>query len=115
MGRLASGTAAIIITDSLGPDRTINSKLEGPGHQGSVMARRYLAFDIETAKEVPGADFNWKPHRPLGISCIASQSTGSDEPRVWMTRSVNETPAQHMSSADVAVFVRHIEDAVRKG
>jgi hypothetical protein len=32
------------------------------------MARQYLAFDIETAKDVPGDDFNWRPHRPLGIS-----------------------------------------------
>jgi hypothetical protein len=31
------------------------------------MPRKYLAFDIETAKDVPEADFNWKPHRPLGI------------------------------------------------
>ncbi len=32
------------------------------------MARRFVAFDIETAKDVPGEDFNWRPHRPLGIS-----------------------------------------------
>ncbi len=30
-----------------------------------------LAFDIETAKEVPGVDFDWRPHRPLGIACAA--------------------------------------------
>ena len=36
------------------------------------MGRNYLAFDIETAKDVPGPDFNWKRHRPLGITCIAS-------------------------------------------
>jgi len=29
------------------------------------MKRKYLAIDIETAKDVPGEDFNWKPHRPL--------------------------------------------------
>ena len=44
------------------------------------MAHKYLAFDIETAKEVPGPDFNWKAHRPLGITCIASLATGDDEP-----------------------------------
>ena len=50
------------------------------------MGRKYLAFDIETAKEVPGVDFDWKPHRPLGISCIACQSTEDEEPRVWFTK-----------------------------
>ena len=30
------------------------------------MTRRYLAFDIETATDVPGPGFNWRPYRPLG-------------------------------------------------
>ena len=42
------------------------------------MGRKYLAVDIETAKDVPGSDFKWKPHRPLGISRIAFQSTDGD-------------------------------------
>ena len=37
-----------------------------------AMKRKYVAFDIETAKDVPGEDFNWKPHRPLGICCAAA-------------------------------------------
>lgn len=36
------------------------------------MTRKYLAFDIETAKDIPEADFNWRPSRPLGISCAAA-------------------------------------------
>ena len=44
-----------------------------------TMARRYLAFDIETAKDVPGEDFNWRPHRPLGISCAATLASPSSE------------------------------------
>jgi hypothetical protein len=79
------------------------------------MTRRYLAFDIETAKEIPGEDFNWKPHRPLGISCIASQSTDCDEPRVWYSKSANDSPAAQMSPADVAQFVRFLSQAVQDG
>ena len=79
------------------------------------MGCKYLAFDIETAKDVQGADFNWKPHRPLGISCIASLATDCGEPRVWMTRSASGTPALQMSRADVAAFVQHLGDAVRDG
>lgn len=79
------------------------------------MPRKYIAFDIETAKEVPGVDFNWKPHRPLGISCIASQSPGDAEPRVWLTREENGSPARQMSRADVAGFVRHLEEGMGQG
>jgi hypothetical protein len=43
------------------------------------MTRKFLAFDIETATDVPGDDFNWKPHWPLGISCAATVSTESSE------------------------------------
>ncbi|MCH2200712.1 MAG: ribonuclease H-like domain-containing protein [Fuerstiella sp.] len=79
------------------------------------MTRRYVAFDIETAKDVPGDDFNWKSHRPLGISCIASQSTEDAEPRVWMTRGADNQPAPQMSRDDVAAFVQHLLEASRKG
>ena len=79
------------------------------------MARKYIAFDIETAKIVPGTDFNWKPHRPLGITCIASLSSESDEPRVWITRSSSGAPAPQMSRDDVAAFVQHLDDSVGDG
>ena len=80
-----------------------------------MMGRKYLAFDIETAKDVPGADFNWKPHRPLGISCIACQSTEGGEPRVWFSKTVGGSPAPQMSAVDVVAFVRHLADGVRDG
>ena len=79
------------------------------------MVRKYLAFDIETAKEVPGEDFNWKPHRPLGISCIASKSTECEEPRIWLSRTDSGTPAPQMTQADVAAFVRYLSEAVKDG
>lgn len=79
------------------------------------MARHYLAFDIETAKDVPGEDFNWRPHRPLGITCIASQSTTCPEPRVWLTRGADGQPAPKMSRDDVVAFVRYLVNAVSEG
>jgi hypothetical protein len=79
------------------------------------MARKYIAFDIETAKEVPGEDFNWKPRRPLGISCVASLSSDSDEPRVWLSRTGQGDPASQMSRVDVGDFVQFLLDAVAEG
>jgi hypothetical protein len=79
------------------------------------MGRKYLAFDIETAKEVPGVDFNWKPHRPLGVTCIASQAMGEETPRIWMSKTDSEGPAPQMTRTDVAAFVRHMSDNVADG
>lgn len=79
------------------------------------MGHKYLAFDIETAKDIPGEDFNWKPHRPLGITCIASQSTLCDEPRIWLSETEAGIPASQMAPSDVAAFVRHLSHAVTDG
>jgi hypothetical protein len=76
---------------------------------------KYIAFDIETAKDVPGTDFDWKPHRPLGISCIASLATGDEEPTAWFSRDAADQPAKQMSQADVAAFVKHLFYATQNG
>ena len=47
------------------------------------MKRKYLAFDIETAKVVPENETNWKSHRPLGISCAATLLADSNELVLW--------------------------------
>jgi hypothetical protein len=36
---------------------------------------KYLAFDIEIAKELPEGEIDWKDHRPLGITCAAAYSS----------------------------------------
>jgi hypothetical protein len=52
----------------------------GPDATGvTTMNRRYLAFDIETAKLIPENEPDWKSHRPLGISCAATLLADSDE------------------------------------
>ncbi len=58
------------------------------------MPRRYLAFDIETAKDVPGDDFNWRPHRPLGISCAATLASPSSEVVLWHGKTNEGAPAR---------------------
>ena len=61
------------------------------------MARAYLAFDIETAKDVPGEDFNWRPHRPLGISCAATLASDGSEARLWYGKTRDGLPEKRMS------------------
>jgi hypothetical protein len=72
------------------------------------MARKYLAFDIETAKDVPGEDFNWRPHRPLGISCAATLASDSNELRLWHGKTTDGSPAGRMTQADALGFVQYL-------
>jgi hypothetical protein len=79
------------------------------------MARRYLAFDIETAKDVPGDDFNWRPHRPLGISCAATLTSDSSDIQLWYGRTTDGTPAGQMMREDVAALVQYLCKMVGDG
>ena len=72
------------------------------------MKRKYLAFDIETAKDVLGVDFNWKPYRPLGISCAAAFPCDAKEPVVWYGKNPDGTPAQCMSQSEARNVVREL-------
>ena len=46
------------------------------------MNRKYLAFDIETARVLP-EDTDWKLNRPLGIACAATLSADCNNAVVW--------------------------------
>ena len=48
--------------------------------------RRFLAFDIETAKVVPEAASDILAHRPLGIACAAAAAEDLPQPLVWHGR-----------------------------
>lgn len=69
------------------------------------MARNYLAFDIETSKDVPGTDFNWRPHRPLGISCAATLTSDADQPLLWHGKTADGLPDKRMSREDARALV----------
>jgi hypothetical protein len=70
--------------------------------------RKYLAFDLETAKDIPGEDFNWKPHRPLGITCAAIYPADAREPIVWHGKKARGKPAPRMSRAEAARVVEEL-------
>ncbi|MCC6127319.1 MAG: ribonuclease H-like domain-containing protein [Pirellulales bacterium] len=79
------------------------------------MNRKYLAFDIETAKDVPGEDFNWKPHRPLGIACAAALPSDSRKPMLWHGKTAAGTPAEKMSRDEAKTLVRRLTELVAEG
>lgn len=76
------------------------------------MGRKYAAFDIETAKIVPGADFNWQPHRPLGISCAAVLQCDALHPAVWYGRNADSSTAKQMSQSEARQVVDQLADLV---
>ena len=79
------------------------------------MKRRYLAFDIETAKDVPGDDFNWRPHRPLGISCAATMASDSSQPTLWYAKTSKGLPAERMGREDARQLVQHLAQMAEEG
>jgi RNase_H superfamily len=79
------------------------------------VARRYLAFDLETSKDVPGEDFNWRPHRPLGISCAATIASDSSELRLWHGKTKDGLPAERMSRGDAKELVEYLSKMAADG
>jgi RNase_H superfamily len=77
--------------------------------------RKYLAFDIETTKIQPPNQYDWKPSRPLGISCMATFLSGADKPLFWHGGSTHRHPANEMHRQEVQRLVKYLEDRVECG
>jgi hypothetical protein len=78
------------------------------------MARNYVAFDIETAKIIPGEVGDLKAHRPLGITCAATLSDKDEKPRLWYGRT-GDAPAGQMSREDAAELVKFLVQLTDNG
>ena len=72
------------------------------------MNRKYLAFDLEIAKEIPEGALDWKAHHPLGITCAATLTSDSDEPHLWYSRSNYNQPADVMSQQDAMNLIQFL-------
>ncbi len=79
------------------------------------MARRYLAFDIETAKILPDRVTDLLVHRPLGICCAAALAADMDKAITWCGSSESGEPTQQMSQPEVQALVRDLSSLVSDG
>lgn len=79
------------------------------------MKRRYLSFDIETAKDFPGEAYDWRSHRPLGISCAATLASDTAHLQLWHGRGRNGQPAKRMSRSDAAGLVEYLHTMAAAG
>ena len=79
------------------------------------MRRKYLAFDIETAKILPEVAGDLLAHRPLGICCAATLAADEDEPQRFYSVESDGTPSPQMNRADLSTFVDFLIEKTQAG
>ncbi|WP_454061198.1 ribonuclease H-like domain-containing protein [Candidatus Nitrospira salsa] len=79
------------------------------------MNRKYLAFDIETAKILPEDFGELLAHRPLGICCTATWASQEDAAQRFYSRNPDGTPAAQMNQEDLSAFVDFLQQQVKNG
>lgn len=79
------------------------------------MKRNYLAFDIETATEIPDGESDWVAYRALGISCAATLASDGREPILWYGGSSSNCPADRMNRDDAKNLLKYIATMVSEG
>jgi hypothetical protein len=79
------------------------------------MSRKYLAFDIEIAREIPDEARDWKRYRPLGITCAASLPADAKSPKLWHGLTSDGAAADQMEPTDAAELVDYLSNMADKG
>jgi hypothetical protein len=80
------------------------------------MSKRFVAFDLETAKILDDAPGDLLSHRPLGITCaVAIRSDAPGTPIVWHGRDAAGRPNASMSSAEAEALLAQLESFVDDG
>lgn len=72
---------------------------------------KYLAFDIEIAKDIPEGETDWKRHRPLGITCAATLASDENEPFLHYSMHNSRYAAQmtHQDLCDLVNYLHYME------
>jgi len=74
------------------------------------MQRKYLAFDIETAKVMPEGEPNWRSCRPLGIACAATLLSDTDKVILW-----HGAASDRMSEEEASGLVEYLREQAGRG
>jgi hypothetical protein len=78
------------------------------------LPRRYIAFDIETAKVLPESATDLMDHRPLGVACASAALDGQEEAASWFGSAAGG-PAARMSQSEVRALLRDLAARVDEG
>ena len=78
---------------------------------------KFLAFDIEIAKEIPEGETDWKRHRPLGISCAATLRSDTVRPDLWFGPSerVGGPCKKQLAPWDCRILAAYLADQQAQG
>ena len=79
------------------------------------MARKYLAFDIEVAREFPIQADDRTAYRPLGISCAATLAADAEEAVLWHNVDSDGRPGDRTTPDDAARLVEYLAERTREG
>ena len=79
------------------------------------MKRRYLAFDIETAKAIPPHGCDWRLHRPLGMACAATFGADDTKSVIWHGGKSPKYPTDVMSQRHARLLVEYLSTQVASG
>lgn len=80
-----------------------------------MATKRYLAFDIETAKILPEAVADLKAYRPLGITCAATLSSDGREYFTWHSQNERGVPCAQMQPHRLGDLVNYLRRKVDQG
>ena len=70
-------------------------------------------FDIETAAQIPPSALDWRPYRPLGISCAATLASDEAVPRVWHGQTPDGPPAARMQPIEAGNLAEYLASMVK--
>ncbi len=79
------------------------------------MQKKYLGFDIETAKILPDDFGDLHDHRPLGISCAAVWCEDKGQAEVFYTKETSGNAAEKMSINDLSQLVDFLIEKTKQG
>jgi len=77
--------------------------------------KRYLAFDLETAKLLPSEVRDILKYRPLGISCAAAIANDLPEPLLWYGGNDRQHPSSQMTREEAGQLVSKLTEMTAKG
>ena len=81
----------------------------------SNVPRKYLVFDIETAKILPARVDDLLAHRPLGITCAAALCQDKDTASVFFSKEDDGSPSAQMDKEAASAFVDFLSAKVKEG
>ena len=77
--------------------------------------KKYIAFDIETAKDLPDHVDDLKAYRPLGICCAVTLVQDEDDAQHFFSTDAGGVISAQMSKSDLQSLVGFLLDRVASG